>query len=641
MNSLFRLFIIVIIINSTLSTIAQNSMVGDGFGGRLWYKPTNYTVGSYSGYSICYSGACNTGTNQLYGWGDNSYQQLGYSYSVMMGCTTPTPIPGMTDVKYYSTGYNMGVIKNNGTGWVWGAGLYLAPTQVISNVKFLDGAMDNVSFVKNDGTVWSIGHNSGNFGDGTVGSSSFLPIQMQGVTNAVRVANGYQTNYVLLSDGTVKAVGANSTFYSSGLLGIGNTVITQTLFPVIIPSLSNIVDIKATTFATAVLDSLGDVYVWGDGKSIGDGDSSIEYSPKKIIALSHIVAISGCADGDHFLALDENKNCYAWGPNSGQFGVSFSSGTIFTPTLVATNVIDIMAGETFSYLVKADGSLWCSGSSNGGSIWLNLADAYRDTFTVLTPSLLPGTCSVNGSAAISSSTCKSIGVISINNFGGQLPYHYNIGNGNQTSNVFFGLSAGIYTIVITDNANCINTVTCAVNTDTNAAIANFSASNTSSIIPLGSSLVLTNVSINSTSIKWEFCNSASSINNTVTFPTNNIGNCCVKLIAKNNTCKDSVTKCFNVEEPFFISIPNVFTPNGDGKNDVFKVSARGVTTFNCSIYNRWGLKLYEWNDANGFWNGKTPDGSLASDGTYFYIINYDDIENNSKTEKGFLTLFRD
>ena len=124
---------------------------------------------------------------------------------------------------------------------------------------------------------------------------------------------------------------------------------------------------------------------------------------------------------------------------------------------------------------------------------------------MLNPSLLPGTCSVNGSAAIASPTCKNNGVITLSNFGGQLPYLYNIGNGNQTSNVFSGLSAGIYTIVITDNANCINTVTCAVNTDSNSAIANFSASNTSSTIPLGSSVVLENTSVNSSSVKWEFC----------------------------------------------------------------------------------------------------------------------------------------
>ena len=35
------------------TTYSQNSLVGDGFGGRLWYQPYNYTVGSYSAYTIC------------------------------------------------------------------------------------------------------------------------------------------------------------------------------------------------------------------------------------------------------------------------------------------------------------------------------------------------------------------------------------------------------------------------------------------------------------------------------------------------------------------------------------------------------------------------------------------------------------
>jgi alpha-tubulin suppressor-like RCC1 family protein len=151
----------------------QNSMVGDGFGGRLWYQPTNYTVGSYSGYSICYTGPCSNGANQLYGWGSNFSEQLGYSSSIIpTGVTTPTPIPSMTNVKYYSTGYIMGAIKNDNSGWVWGSGIGATPTQVITNAKFLDASSTNISFVKYDGTVWSIGSNtSGNFGDGSYNSN--------------------------------------------------------------------------------------------------------------------------------------------------------------------------------------------------------------------------------------------------------------------------------------------------------------------------------------------------------------------------------------------------------------------------------------------------------------------------------------
>ena len=90
---------------------AQNSMVGDGFGGRLWYSPTNYTVGSYSAYSVCYE-QCEDSPNQLYGWGNNGSNQLGLGFSIG-GVNIPTPIPNMTNVKFYSTGYDMGAIKKD------------------------------------------------------------------------------------------------------------------------------------------------------------------------------------------------------------------------------------------------------------------------------------------------------------------------------------------------------------------------------------------------------------------------------------------------------------------------------------------------------------------------------------------------
>lgn len=758
-------------------------MVGDGFGGRLWYQPTNYTTGSYSAYSICYTGPCSNGFNQLYGWGSNNYEQLGYSTTITMGVNTPTPIPNMTNVKYYSTGYIMGAIKNDNSGWVWGSGIGATPTQVITNAKFLDASSTNISFVKYDGTVWSIGSNiNGNFGDGSNLDNYATPVQMQNITNAVRVANSYFSTTILLADGTLKTVGSNMI----GTLGIGSSSVTETLSPTPIPLLSNIVDIKATTQNVIALDANGDVYTWGSGNGIGDGDNSTEYSPKKITTLSNIVAISGCDDGYHFMALDANKNCYTWG----EINLT-STLPVLTPSLVATNVIDIMAGETFSYIVKADGTLWCSGWSNGGSIWLNLPDQFTDTFKLLNPALVAGACSVSSALANTTPACNvNDGSIMVSQSGGQAPYVYSIGSGNQSSNTFTGLTAGNYTVTITDNNACVTTVTCTVNTGsgssptitvnspticagTNTIITangavNYSWSNASTLnsasgysvvasptvttiytitgtssnacagfntstvtviekpmistitnsICIGSSVIfnasvsgtyswspsntlntstgtlvvatptsnttytiqstngicsftntqtiivdnaipiadfngitdlnlttgtilqLNNTSSNANSFKWVSCDNAISTNSILTLPLTTSGDCCISLIAYNNVCTDTATKCLKVFSEFELLIPNVFTPNGDQANDVFKISSKGLKTLHCEIYNRWGMKLYEWNDINGYWDGKTKTG-LAPDGTYFFIVNYTNNENETKTEKGFLSLFRD
>ena len=67
-------------------------------------------------------------------------------------------------------------------------------------------------------------------------------------------------------------------------------------------------------------------------------------------------------------------------------------------------------------------------------------------------------------------------------------------------------------------------------------------------------------------------------------------------------------------------IPNVFTPNGDGVNDLYFVSSKGLTEFNMTILNRWGNVVFESNDAQTVWDG-TSNGVNCTDGTYFYILN--------------------
>jgi gliding motility-associated-like protein len=364
-----------------VTIVAQNSMVGDGFGGRSWYKPTNYTVGSYSAYSICYDDS-----SQLYGWGSNGYNQLGLGVA-NLGVDVPTPIPYMTNVKFFSTGYNMGAIKNDNTGWVWGSSTN--PIQVISNAYFLDASSNNISFVKTDGTVWSLGDNAqGVYGDGTANTPSnsyTVPTQMISVSNAVRVANNPYSTIVLLSDSSLVSCGSNL----SGNLGLGSTI-EYTLLPLPISGLPKIIDIKSTTQATIALTATGDVYVWGIDYVTG----LIEMSPFLLPNLQNIIAISGCDDGYHFLALDENKNCYGWGADPYTFGSSFLANA---PQLVATNVIDIMAGETFSYIVKTDGSLWATGYSTSHSIWLNLPlNTISSEFIQIDPSLVPEACPIVG-----------------------------------------------------------------------------------------------------------------------------------------------------------------------------------------------------------------------------------------------------
>ena len=68
-----------------------------------------------------------------------------------------------------------------------------------------------------------------------------------------------------------------------------------------------------------------------------------------------------------------------------------------------------------------------------------------------------------------------------------------------------------------------------------------------------------------------------------------------------------------------VIMPNIFTPNGDGINDIYKIKENGVKKFHGEIFDRWGLKMYEWDTPQGGWDGKSRSGVTCSEGTYFYM----------------------
>ena len=67
-------------------------------------------------------------------------------------------------------------------------------------------------------------------------------------------------------------------------------------------------------------------------------------------------------------------------------------------------------------------------------------------------------------------------------------------------------------------------------------------------------------------------------------------------------------------------MPNTFTPNGDGHNDIYKAKEyRNLSEFRAYIFNRWGQKLYEWTDPDEGWDG-TSGGNPVKDGVYFVLV---------------------
>lgn len=93
-----------------------------------------------------------------------------------------------------------------------------------------------------------------------------------------------------------------------------------------------------------------------------------------------------------------------------------------------------------------------------------------------------------------------------------------------------------------------------------------------------------------------------------------------------------------VEEKTTSVIPNIFTPNGDGRNDFFEIKNSFTNTV---IFNRWGQIVFETNFDGLYWDGRTNTGNEVPEDTYFYIINlFDECKKESKIVKGTLSLLR-
>ena len=84
------------------------------------------------------------------------------------------------------------------------------------------------------------------------------------------------------------------------------------------------------------------------------------------------------------------------------------------------------------------------------------------------------------------------------------------------------------------------------------------------------------------------------------------------------------------------TVPNIFTPNNDGRNDDFVITVLNPTSYSINIYDRWGKEVYTSSDPTVYWNGKVMGTQyLVSNGVYYYIIKAT-CGSNTYNKKGFV-----
>ena len=118
------------------------------------------------------------------------------------------------------------------------------------------------------------------------------------------------------------------------------------------------------------------------------------------------------------------------------------------------------------------------------------------------------------------------------------------------------------------------------------------------------------------------------------------GNYPVALVVKNNWgCSDTALKIIKVEPDFGVFVPNSFTPNNDGTNDVFKAVVRSEKLFSMKIYDRWGQEVFYVKSSDEAWDG-TYRGEPCKQDTYTWVIELTSAAGQRLSKTGTVLLWR-
>jgi gliding motility-associated-like protein len=216
----------------------------------------------------------------------------------------------------------------------------------------------------------------------------------------------------------------------------------------------------------------------------------------------------------------------------------------------------------------------------------------------------------------------------------------NIISGNNGSSASVN-QTGIYYVLATNNNGCTSCDTVIVNESPVIPEATISSgAELTGVAPFP--VAFANNSQNANTFSWDFGDGSTSSSNDPDHTFLTAGTYTVTLIASNNgRCADSSEIIVNVEEPF--SVPEAFSPNGDGVNDQFVI--KGIERFKGNklvVFNRWGNEVHEAAPYNNDWDGSSKqDLQLGGDklpvGTYYYVL---DLGDGTKPYTGYIYLNR-
>jgi len=200
--------------------------------------------------------------------------------------------------------------------------------------------------------------------------------------------------------------------------------------------------------------------------------------------------------------------------------------------------------------------------------------------------------------------------------------------------------SGWHTVILTDNCSGLPGKDSVFIDVTPRPKADFTILNRHPYLP-DTTFRFQNLSTNASKYLWTFGDSSASNNaiDPVHIYTDS-GTYKITLIAYGKCTNDTDYSYIHIFDKYInIYIPDAFSPNGDGVNDVFDIKGLGFVDYNYSIYNRWGELTFETTDTKKSWDGSFKN-QPATEGIYVYMISVTDQFGIKHYFSGNLTLMR-
>lgn len=668
--------------NGATITLNAGNITG-AYSGFFWTGGNGVIASPNDTTTLYQTSSSITGNDVIYfGIIGNCLDTVIYPIQIQVGAGS-APVISASGPTTFCIGDSVTLTVSSGTGYLWSTGDTSASITVTQtgnysvavtgacgidtlsqSVLAVNGAVTSitangpVTFCQGD-SVTLTATGTGTFLWSNGSTSNSITVLQTGYYSVILTSNcGVDTAFqqVTVTSGTSVSIAANgpTTFCQGGSVTLTATGGAPYLWS------------NGATTATITVNSSGTYSVTGNsscGINIDSVTVNVLQSP--VASISPNGPTTFCEGGSVTLTASGGTS-YLWSSGQTNAAVTITNGTVYTVTVTnlcgssfATQYItvnplpvaSIVAGGPTSFCQGGSVTLAASGGNSylwsDGSVNNNITVSQTGTYTVTATNACG---SDSASISVSSISNPQAQILSVSNpvilcpnesvqllASTDLSYSYLWSSGDTASAITVN-NGGVYTLTVTNI--CGSSVAGVTVVESNLQ-ASANATPLSGLSPLNVSFI--NSSVNFTSATWNFGDGSSSSSGSPQHTYTSYGNYTATLtVADSLGCSELLSFSIFVDEIVNFSLPNIITPNADGRNDNFEfITNAGVEEYSISIFNRWGKEVRKITSSDIIiWDGKNDSGNECSSGSYFYSIEIATVKGEVVKKKGIIEIVK-